>query len=307
MNVVLTGATGFVGRHLLRALLDAGHRVRALARRPDELGEPTHAALTRTRWSVAEPGDVVSALEGAEVLFHAAAFIPPDHDDPRYAAECLRVNAEGTLALLEAAVSGGVRRVVHLSSGNVYFPRRRRLREDAATYPSPRAPYYLSSKLAGEIYADHFRRTRDLSVSILRVSSVYGPGMGSRGLIPAFASRLARGERIDVEDGGRHTVDPVHVDDVVRAAMLAAEAAADGIFNVGSAVEIDVLGVARVLLDLFGADASAMRLEPAGDADGPPGFPWLDVERARSLLGYRPRSLREGLADYLEREGWLGA
>lgn len=309
---VVTGATGFIGKHLVRALLGAGHSVRALVREPAALNEITesaesaesaHERLSVVPWTIAEARDRTEVFDGAQLLFHLAAYLPPSYHDPDFASECFRVNTHGTLDLLRAAADSQLSRIIHFSSGNIYSPVRGLVTENASAYPSVRAPYYLSSKLSGEIFADHMRRSHELSVSILRLSAVYGPGMGNSGLIPTFAGRLAAGAPIEVHDGGRYTVDLVHVEDVVSAALLAAKARDDGIFNVGSGVVSTILEVARTMLELFGAQPTAMNVGPVRDGDPPLGFAGLDTGRAGSLLGYAPRSLRAGLRDYLLAEG----
>src|SRR5205085_1155443 len=107
-------------------------------------------------------------------------------------------------------------------------------REDDPLYPAQQAPFYLSSKLTGEIYAEHFRLARGLPVTILRVSSPYGPYMKPRSLVARFVTQLRAGQPVEVADGGRYTVDLVHIDDVAQAVFLAVDRAADGIYNIGA-------------------------------------------------------------------------
>lgn len=299
-TLVVTGASGFIALRLVSTALERGWSVRALARHPEKLDSVSGARFTAVRWDLADAHEQREALEGATVLCHLAAFIPPDHSDPRYATECFRANVLGTLNVLEAAKTAGVERLIHYSSGNVYAPRPALVVESDPAYPSHQAPFYLTSKLAAEVYVEYYRIRQGLSACVLRPSSVYGPGMKPNGLVSTFAKRLLAGESIVVDDGGRYTVDLVYVDDVVRATLLVAEKRVEGILNVGSGTLTTTLEVARTMIEVTGASPEQIRLLPADESAPPPGFAGLDVTRAREELGFQPTPLRRGLQRYIE-------
>jgi UDP-glucose 4-epimerase len=271
-----------------------GHFVRALVRDPRRVGIDGAESLA---WD-AKAWDATALLDGCDAVVHVAAHIPKNMADPGEARTCVEVNALGTLSLLESAARAGVGRFVHFSSGNVYLPRDGAVAEDAPAFPAARAPYYLGSKLLADVYVEHARRAQRIEGAILRVSSVYGPGMGEAGLVPTFARRLRAGQMLEVADGGRFASDLVFVDDVVEGAVRVLAAKAQGIFNIGSGQLSTVLDVARTMARLAGRnDALAI----AAPADGPvnSGFAPLDIERARRELGYAPRTLAQGLEAYL--------
>jgi UDP-glucose 4-epimerase len=304
LRIALTGATGFIGRRLTRALLDRGHTVRAIVR--DRARASAMAALDRCSFfeldldgSELDVASLDAALDGIDVLCHSAALIPKDLRDARYASRCLRVNALATLSFVEACVARKTPRMLYVSSANVYTPSAGLVTEDAPTYPASRATYYLASKLCGELYVEHARRRGALSTTTLRVSSVYGPQM-SGGVVALFADRLSRGERVRVSDGGRYQTDLVYVDDVVSAAVAAIERPSiDGVINVGSGRATTLLELARALAALMNRGEDAIEVEPASDAAVDLGFAAVDVSRARTLLDYAPRSLHEGLRAWL--------
>lgn len=303
LDVALTGATGFIGRRLARALVARGHKVRAIVR--DEARAKSVASLagcelvTLPLDARAPTENARRAIDGASVLCHVAAYIPANQRDPSEAQRCLEVNALATLSLVEAAVAAKCARLVYFSSGNIYAPSPTAVTESAATYPSSRATYYLASKLCGELYVDHARSSGALATTVLRVSSVYGPGM-SGGVVPLFVGRMQRGERVTVSDGGRYRTDLVYVDDVVRAAVNAIERGeASGPINVGSGAATTLAELARAVATLTGRDTDSIVIEPEKPGPVDLGFSALDVTRARALLAYEPTPLAEGLRAYL--------
>lgn len=299
--VAVTGASGFVGQRLVTRLLARGAEVRAVVSGRREI--PAFDPRVRVYvWEAREGEQGLSFLEEATSVCHLAAFIPGALGSPAGARECLEVNALGTLALLQEASRCGARRFVHLSSGNAYRTQDRPVFEGDPLYPSARAPYYLASKLCGEIFASHFGETGALDVCVLRPSAVYGPGMPRVGLVPTFATRLLAGQPIDVTDGDSYKVDLVHVEDVLAAILAALENKASGAFNVGSGSAVTPRGVAEILAEITGANRDLIRTAtPVGVPAK--GFSPLDVSRARAELGYSPRDLRAGLADYVASLG----
>ncbi len=294
MRIAVTGATGFVGRHLVRTLRAHGHTVRALVR---DVAQPSHADEVR-RFDLSSGDSFDDAIASVDALVHAAAYLPSSYADPGEARKLLEVNALGTLSLLEACVRASVKKAIVFSS-NVYRHGEEAVSEDAPTYPSVHAPYYMMSKLCAEVWADHFDKTAKLQTVSLRLASVYGPGL-TRGMIPTFTSSLLAGKAITVKDGGRYRSDLVFVDDVVDAAEQAVVRDVHGVFNVGSGTTSSSLEIAEALLRLTGASGDLLVVEPPASESVPVGFAPLDVTRARSLLAYSPRSVEAALGAYVD-------
>lgn len=287
MNVGITGASGFIGRHLVDAF-SCGHTVHAFAHHRAVAGVPcTHIDLMRP--------DTL-ALGGMDAIVHAGAYVPASYTDPEEAHRCLEVNAFGTLAMLRAAERAGVRRFV-LLSGNLYRFSTEPVTEDAPIDPSDRATYYLASKAYADTVAEHFRKQGRLEVVILRPSAVYGPGL-VRGMMATFLERLERRDHVTIDDGGRYRVDLVYVGDVAAAAVAAVERMASGPYNLGAGETTSPLTIARLLCQLVGAPPSLIDVLPARDSTLL-GFPPLANARARKDLGFAPRSLDDGVASYL--------
>ena len=228
MDVVVTGAAGFIGSNLTDALLDAGHDVLAL----DDLSSGSAANVDpRARWRQADVADldaVTEAFAGREVVFHQAAHrsVVRSVDQPLASDHA---NTHGTLSVLAAARAAGVRRVVYASSSSVYGTAEVRPTPETVA-PRPGSPYAVS-KLAGEHYARVYTELYGLETVSLRYFNVYGPRQRPDSayapVIPLFIDLLRRGESPTVHGDGRQTRDFTYVGDVVRANVLAATADAD--------------------------------------------------------------------------------
>lgn len=292
MKVGVTGAAGFIGRHVLRALAERGHDAVALVHQ-------TPAPPTFESRAFDVSGDLSAALEGLDAVVHGAAYVPRSYRDPAEAQRCLDVNAIGTLNVLRACAASKTKKVVVLS-GNVYRLGPEPATEEAPFDPSSSAPYYLASKACADFYASHFDRAEQLPVAILRPSAVYGPGL-ARGMIASFAAKLSKGEPVIVQDGGRYRADLVHVEDVAIAAAESVVRDARGPFNIGAGATVSALDIAHTIADLLGVSRSLVHVEPPSRAaTAPVGFPPLDITRARLELAYAPRDLPRGLSSYLE-------
>lgn len=284
--ILVTGASGFVGRHLVAALRRRGDAVRTVQRGGGDEDTVVHDLAAGPL-----PPD---AWRRVTAVVHAAAHVPADLRDPSEARRCLEVNALPALALAEACRERGLP-LVHLSSGNVYTPRATPADEDAPTWPARRATPYLASKLCGELYVGS-AIARGLRAVILRPSSIYGPGMRG-GVLSTFVRRLRAGERVSATVGP-YRADFVWVGDVVAAALAALDRAeVTGPVNVGSGRAVGMDALARAVADGLGCPE---RVDVTPQADADPGFAPLALERAVRALGHRPTPLEAGLRALLE-------
>ena len=306
---LVTGGAGFIGSHLVGALLETGAAVRVLddfstGKRANLEGPLPSAAAGRLEileGDIRDPQVVGQACSGVEVVFHEAAFIsvPESMDRPP---ECFDVNIKGTANVLENARQAGVRRVVIASSAAVYgdseaLP----LGEEGA--PIPLSPYAVS-KQVGEIYAALYTRSLGLEVCALRYFNVYGPRQrpdtAYAAAVPVFIRRLRDKAAPTVYGDGNQTRDLIFVGDVVRANLMAAEhpAAAGKVFNVCTGRSTRILDLLDALYALMpGAPPPIFAHKRAGDIDASIG----DPSKAESVLGFSARSsLMEGLRETAE-------
>ena len=270
MRAVVTGGAGFIGSHLVDALVARGDDVLVL----DNLS-------TGKRENVADEatfheGDIRSNADAAfdearpEVCFHVAAQadVGTSVERPDYDAD---VNVLGTLRVLEAARRHGAQIVFTSTGGAMYGECERPAREDDERMPV--APYG-TSKLCGEEYLATYNRLHATSHVSLRLGNVFGPRQMAKlegGVIAIFMDRLHAGERATIFGDGGQQRDFVYVGDVV-AALLVAVGQDGGVFNVGS-------GVATSINDLYAACRSV-----AGTGDDPDYAPPRPGELYRSVL-----------------------
>jgi len=305
MKVLVTGGAGFIGSHLVDALLDDGLDVVVLDDLESGYREHVDARAELRIGSVADEAAVRDAVQGCEVVFHQAA-----HKAVLRSVEHPLVtdtaNTHGTLTVLKAALDGGVRRVVHASSSSVYggaapLP----TREDAPM--RPRSPYAVS-KLAAEEYCRVFADLYGLETVALRYFNVYGPRQRPdatyAAVVPLFIDALLNGRDPEVHGDGLQSRDFTFVSDVVAANRAAAHASgptcAGRAYNVAGGRSWTVLDVLGVLGELLGVDPHPRFVASrAGDVR----HSRADPDAAAADLGFRAAvGLDEGLRATV---GWL--
>ena len=299
MRCVVTGGCGFIGSHIVDALVRDGCDVAVL----DDLStgnlEYLNPAAELLEGSVADGELVRAATEGATWVFHLAALprVQQSVDDP---IGTHAINVNGTLNVLQAARENGVERVVVSSSSSVYGDQETHLMtEDLA--PNPMSPYGLH-KLIGEQYADLFASLFGMQVVSLRYFNVYGPRQSAEGayalVIPHFLRLRDEGKPLTIYGDGCQTRDYVHIDDVVRANMHAASSELPlgraVALNVGSGEETSVNEIAGMV----GGEVEHIIPNPRG------AFEELrkcaDTSRAKSVISWEPRiRLAEGIKSVL--------
>ncbi len=293
MVALVTGGAGFIGSHVVDALLERGYSVRVV----DDLSTGRVENLTSDgrlefhRLSILDDA-VKSLLEDVEEVYHLAAQI-----NVRYSVEDpvhdLRVNALGTLKLLEAAKD--LESFVYASSGGAVYGEPRQLPVPEEHPTDPISPYG-ASKLAGEKYVQLYHYNYGIKYAILRYANVYGErqdARGEAGVIAIFLERLLAGKPLIIYGTGEQTRDYVYVGDVVRATLLGRRCSS-GVFNIGTGKETSVNALVDIIREVTGREPEVEHAEPR---KGEVFRIYLDVTHAREELGFTPEvSLREGIA-----------
>jgi UDP-glucose 4-epimerase len=256
MPALVTGGAGFIGSHLVDALLERGEEVVVLDDLSTGRRENLTAALERgaelVEGNVTDSATVSGLVEGSRpsAIYHLAAQIDVrvSVSDPVFD---LGVNVGGTINLLEAARKADVGRFVLASTGGAIYGEgsERNLPLDETAECLPDAPYG-QSKYAAEGYLSLYERLYGLSTAALRLGNVYGPRqdpLGEAGVVAIFCGALLEGRTPKVFGDGEQTRDYVYVADIVEAMLAARDSSVVGTFNIGTGVETSVLELGRMI------------------------------------------------------------
>jgi dTDP-glucose 4,6-dehydratase len=309
-RVLVTGAGGFVGSHLVEKLLARGDSVRAFVRynsRGDwgmleELSSEQRREIEVVTGDVRDGDAVRKTAEGVEIIFHLAALvgIPYSYVHPR---EVVESNVIGTLNVMTAAMEAGVGRVVHTSTSEVYGTAESvPMSEEHRLHPqSP----YAATKVGADMLASSYHRSFGLPVVTARPFNVYGPRQSARAVIPTIAVQALSADRVEI-GSPTPTRDLTFVADTAAGLMRLAEAEGEGllgeVIHIGSGFEVSVGELAEKIVALSGREVAVVsvpeRVRPAASEVE---RLFCDASRAHKLMGWRPTvSLDEGLGCTVE-------
>jgi nucleoside-diphosphate-sugar epimerase len=258
-KVIVTGGAGFIGSHLCEELVHLGAEVTSLD--DYSAGKEINIAHLKDfknfialKKDICETEGMDAIFDGVDIVFNNAAskknvcLINPKKD--------LRVNAEGTLNLLEFAMKHNVKKFIHASTGSVYgepyiFP-------STEEHPLNPVSYYGVSKLAGERYVDVFHHLYGLKTTILRYFHVYGPRQESNefgGVVSIFMRNLLQRKNLVIFGDGTQVRSFTYVKDLVKANILAAteEAASGRVYNTASSIQVTINELAHKLYEMMGS------------------------------------------------------
>lgn len=306
--VAVTGAEGFIGSHLVEALVADGHRVRAMVQYnsfssfgwledlPREVMDHVEVVLGDVR----DPGSVQGLVTGAETVYHLAALIaiPYSYRAPHSYVE---TNVTGTLNVLEAVRHLGIPRLVHTSTSETYGTARTvPITED---HPINTQSPYAASKAGGDRLADSYHASFGLPVVTLRPFNTFGPRQSMRAVIPTVIGQVAAGQRAITLGDLRPTRDFSYVKDTVAAFRAVGTAPAAAVlgrtFNSGTGEEISVGDLVTLIGKLMDTDLEvtedAERVRPANSEVM---RLVCDSSRLRAATGWAPaHTLEQGLAE----------
>jgi UDP-glucose 4-epimerase len=310
MRALVTGGAGFIGSHLVPALLDDGHEVVVIddfsTGHPENLTDIPALpgrALTVHEADIAGTGAariVTRTRPDVVFLLAAQSAVQVSMRNPLLDA---RTNVQGLVNMLEAARRAGSRKVIFASSGGTIYghvaPEAFPIQEN---HPHQPRSFYGLTKSIASTYLQLYGAEHGLDYAVLALGNVYGPRQrpeGAAGVIATFAQRLLAGRPCRINGDGATTRDFVHVSDVATA-FVATLRRGTGVFNIGTGVETSVLELHRLLARRLGVDLAPDLGPPLS---GEVRRVRLDVTRAREHLGWRPTvALPDGLDSVLD---WL--
>lgn len=313
MTVLVTGADGFIGSHLVEALVRQGHRVRAFVLYNsfnswgwlDHCENEVRGGFEVFSGDIRDPYGVRAAMKGCSEVLHLAALIaiPYSYHSPD---TYIDTNVKGTLNVLQAARDVGVRRLIHTSTSEVYGTAQ--FVPITELHPLQGQSPYSASKIAADQLAYSFYASFGLPVAIVRPFNTYGPRQSARAVIPTIITQIANGNRRVKLGAVSPTRDFNYVKDTVAGFIAAfnSQAGCGEVTNIGSNFEISIGDTANLIAEAMNVDieivTDTIRLRPEKSEVE---RLWADNLKAQKLFGWEPiyagkEGLKRGLAETVE-------
>ena len=298
MKVLVTGGAGFIGSHIVEHFQGKAD-VRVL----DNLRSGYKANLAPfdvdfIEGDILDKETVARAVEGVDYIFHMAAMIsvPESMYNPQ---ECVKLNVEGLLNVLESASQAGVKKLCFSTSAAIYGdnPTVPKLE---SMIPEPKSPYAIT-KLDGEYYCGMYASEGKLQTACMRYFNVFGPrqdpGSAYAAAIPIFISKAVANEPITIYGDGEQTRDFIYVKDIVAANVFMAQSDFTGVYNVAYGAKITINDLANKIIEITGSKSEIVHLEErAGDVK----HSMAGIDKLLST-GFKPNSsFAEGMQKTVE-------
>jgi nucleoside-diphosphate-sugar epimerase len=303
-SALVTGGAGFIGSHIVEALVQKGCRVTVLDNLASGHLSNLKSVADRIRFiegDICDQKVLSDAVCGCEVVFHEAAVVSVT-DTVNHPLSSARVNELGTINVLEAAKQHNARRVILASSSAVYGDDPKLPKQESMA-PKPLSPYAVQ-KLAGEYHAGVYTNLYGLETVCLRYFNVFGPRQDPRspysGVISIFMARAARKEKPIIYGDGTYSRDFIYVKDVVAANLLAATNTCikNGVYNVGTGQSVQILRLWELICKLTNLNLSP-NFEAVRPGDVPKSI--ADITTTKTALAFLPQvSFKEGLKKTFE-------
>lgn len=290
MNCLVTGGAGFIGSHIVRALVNRGDRVRVIddfsSGKRDNLTE-VMSDIELVESDIRDANVTMNAAQGVEAVFHLAAVpsVPRSIKEPRLTHQ---VNVDGAFNVLLAARDAGVSRFIFSSSSSIYGDTETLPKIEDMT-PKPKSPYALQ-KLIGEQYCRIFSETYGMSTICLRYFNIFGPRQDPESeyaaVIPKFITSMINDRPPTIYGDGTQTRDFTYVSNAVSANLLAADKDSFNgeIVNISTGIQLDLNSLAKKVGEIVNREYDPIYEESRpGDVKHSLGA----IKKAKSLLGYR--------------------
>ncbi len=300
MKFLVTGAAGFIGSHLVDALVKGGNQVVAIDNLSRGHRKNVNSNCQFYELDICDRSllsEVINQESPIDVIVHQASIINAGIDAEDIDID-LAVNVVGTINLLQQITDSGASRFVYASSVAVYGRPENLPATVSETVPAPIASYGIA-KLAAENYVKYFcSALTDVSFGILRYANIFGPRQdlfGEVGVVRHFVEALARSEPITLHGDGNQTRDYLYVSDCIDATIASIHSGQDMLVNVGSGKATTVNRIIEVIQDLSEVE---VKISNHPTRHGEIGNFWCDISDATRMLDWQPQtSLKDGIAD----------
>lgn len=298
LNILVLGGNGFIGSHLVDALVDRGCSVRIFDRPPNpiSLNSVNAKNIQYVEGDIANDSDLAKAMQGCDICFHLVSTVLPKTSnlDPIFDIE---TNLTGSIKILNQAVKAGVKKIIFLSSGGTVYGSPIHLPIDESHPTNPICSYGIT-KLAIEKYLSLYHQLYGLNYVVLRLSNPFGERQrisAAQGAVAVFLGKTLRKESIEIWGDGSIVRDYIHISDVIKAMLLSISYdGVEHIFNIGSGRGISLNEVLDEIECVTGLKMNRKYTE-SRPFDVPTSI--LSIGRATQELKWKPEiSFAEGLA-----------
>lgn len=298
MRVLITGGAGFIGSHIVEHFQGKADVVVLDNLRSGHKSNLDGLKVEFIEGSILDRAAVKKAVKGVDYVFHLAAMIsvPESMQKP---IECVELNAEGTLIVLEEAAAAGAKKLCFSTSAAIYGDNPV-VPKVETMYPEPKSPYAIT-KLDGEYYCNMFTTEKKLQTACLRYFNVFGPRQDPKSAyaaaVPIFTAKAVRNEEITIFGDGEQTRDFIYVKDIVAANVFMATHDFTGVHNVAYGKRITINDLIKMIKDITGSSSKVTYKEVrAGDVK----HSMASIEKLLST-GFKPTSdFKTGLAATIE-------
>jgi UDP-glucose 4-epimerase len=294
MRVLVTGGSGFIGSHVVDKLRDHGHVPVIYDLRPSPWHQP--GSVDTVLGSITDREALERALHSCDAVAHLAAVADVNdvHASPE---DAERVNARGTVAVLEACRRAGVERIVYASTIWVYSDCDAETVDEDTLLPAP-SHLYTSTKLAGELYCKAYQELYGIEYTILRFGIPYGPRAREAAVIPAFVGKALAGEPLTLAGDGLQSRRFVYVEDLANGVAVGlSEVAKNRVYNLASDESVTIKQIAETVKELIGNVEIVYKPARPGDFGGK----IVSSERAERELGWSAATpFHEGVRRYID-------
>ncbi len=291
MKVLVTGGSGFIGSHVVDKLRDKGVKVRVY----DGVMPAYREDIEYYQGSILDRNTLGFAMNGIDAVMHLAAIADVEEvrKNLHYSES---INVRGTINVLEAAKTSGVKRVIYGSTTWVYSEAESNNVDESTPLHAP-THFYTATKLTGEYYCQSYSKLFSIETTILRYGIPYGPRARDEAVIPIFVRQAVNGEPLRIEGDGSQFRNFVYVEDLAEGNVLALKAVAKNkIYNLDGNEKITIKKIADSLKELLGNVKIEYKPSRHGDFSGKD----VSSELAKKELGWEPKTgFEEGLKKYI--------
>jgi UDP-glucose 4-epimerase len=296
MRVLVTGGSGFIGSHVVDQLRARGHEPVIYDLRPSPWHTDPEHPVDTVLGSITDREALERALHSCDAVAHLAAVADVNdvHAEPE---DAERVNARGTVAVLEACRRAGVKRVIYASTIWVYSDTESDVVDENTLLPPP-SHLYTSTKLAGELYCKSYQELYGIDYTILRFGIPYGPRAREAAVIPAFVNKAFKGEPLTLSGDGMQSRRFVYVEDLADGVARGIDdIAVNRVYNLVSDENVTIKQIAELVQEIVGNTEIVYTPARPGDL----GTKIVSGERARAELGWTAATpFAEGVRKYVE-------